>query len=214
MDRKELVNILISALIIVISTIILAGPTYLIRQNHTNTYAAIPEVVNALNTEPSTAIVLGGGVSKTGPRPTLAKRLDAAQRLYEADVVDTILLTGDNQSADYNEPQKMLDYLEDKGIPSNVMTMDPAGLSTYQSCERAAKVYGVDEAVIVSQAGHLDRAIYLCNHFGIHAIGYPAVTEDPFTIQLIREPFSNIKAVFNVWIMGERTLVDEPKPLR
>lgn len=190
---------------------VLVAPTIVIRRNHQYSPKSPSAVASVLSKEPRIAIVFGSGVTKEGPRPTLTKRLDAAYGLYESGSVDHILLSGDNRAKDYDEPGAMYTYLLNKGVSEQDMTKDPAGLSSFQTCNRAVKVYNVSEAVLVSQAGHLDRAIFLCRNLGMNAFGYAAVTEDPVSFQLIREPFSNIKAFIDIVGPGEKTLLS-PQP--
>ena len=101
----------------------------------------------------------------------------------------------------------MENYLLSAGVPSEILTKDSAGFSTYESCERASKVFNVSRAVAVTQSGHLDRAIYLCRSFGIETYGFAAERAGRFARygQIVREVGSNIKAVFNVYVIGEET---------
>ena len=189
------------------------APTYIVRKYHQFTYASSQAITVQLKKDPKVAIVLGGGITPEGkPRPTLANRLDAAKNLYDQGVVSQIIVSGDNRVKSYNEPLAMYNYLIENGVAATSLTLDRGGNSTYETCERAVKVFNVSEAVLVSQPGHLDRAVYLCRSFGMKAVGYAASyegTEEPY--QMAREIFSNIKAVLNVNLIGERTNL-EPQP--
>lgn len=193
----------------------LIAPSFIIRENHQYSYTDVDQVSRTLSVEPRVVMVLGGGITRdTQPRPTLQARLDAAHELWEQGAVSHFLLTGDNKNKDHNEPRAMYNYLSAKGVPDPDMTLDPAGLSTYESCERAAKVYSLKEVVITTQTGHLDRAIYLCRSFGIESYGFAAHDEHPISYQLVRETLSNTKAVFNVWAIGESTKLDDNHPIQ
>jgi vancomycin permeability regulator SanA len=50
-------------------------------------------------------------------------------------------------------------------------------LRTYDSCWRAAKSYGISSAILVTQAYHLPRALYLCNSLGVDSVGLKAGRE-------------------------------------
>ena len=52
--------------------------------------------------------------------------------------------------------------------------LDYAGRRTYDTCYRAKAIFGVNEAILVTQAFHLPRAIYLCNHLGVDSVGVDA----------------------------------------
>jgi SanA protein len=100
--------------------------------------------------------------------------METAIGLYEAGRVNKLLLTGDNRTADYNEPAKMAEYALARGVPRADLVLDYAGRRTYDSCYRAKVIFGVEEAVLVTQAFHLPRALYTCNRLGIDAIGVVA----------------------------------------
>lgn len=116
-------------------------------------------------------IVLGAGVRGETPSPILEDRLDTAIQLYESGVSDKLLMTGDHHRKGYNEVQVMKDYAISKGVPSEDIFMDHAGLSTYESMKRANKIFLVEKAVVVTQKYHLYRSLYLSNSTGIESVG-------------------------------------------
>ncbi|RYZ25973.1 MAG: hypothetical protein EOP01_09620, partial [Propionibacteriaceae bacterium] len=60
------------------------------------------------------ALVLGAQVYPSGtPSPFLAGRLDLAKRLFDAGLVEVLLVSGDNGAREYNEPDAMRRYLVD-----------------------------------------------------------------------------------------------------
>lgn len=117
------------------------------------------------------AVVFGAGLWNGEPSPYLAHRLDAAAELYETGKVRVILVTGDNSRKDYDEPGAMRRYLKREGVPGARVVLDYAGFDTWDSCTRAKRVFGVDRAVLVSQAFHIRRALALCSAAGIDAYG-------------------------------------------
>lgn len=161
------------------------------------------------------ALVLGGGIGHD-QRPTdvVMSRLDAAVELYHAGTIDTFLVSGDNRFVNYNEPQVMQDYLiAAHQIPLESIQQDNAGRSTYESCERAHRIFRLESVVVVSQKSHLPRALYLCRSFGIDAYGYASTNSHTRLSQTARELVANIKAVYNVYIRGEKTILGDPIPL-
>ncbi|POX39510.1 hypothetical protein C3486_17830 [Streptomyces sp. Ru73] len=120
------------------------------------------------------AVVFGAGLWDGEPSPYLAHRLDAAAGLYDAGRVRAILVTGDNSTRDYDEPDAMRRYLTARGVPARRIVSDYAGFDTWDSCSRARRVFGVDRAVLVSQGFHLRRALALCGAAGITAYGVGA----------------------------------------
>jgi len=122
------------------------------------------------------AIVFGAGLRRDGsPMDVLKDRLDTAADLYEQGIVEKILVSGDNSTHDYNEPDSMYKYLTGiVGIPEDKVVRDYAGRRTYDTCARAGEVWGIEEAVLITQGYHLPRAIFTCNALGIDSVGYSA----------------------------------------
>ena len=60
------------------------------------------------------------------------------------------------------------------GVPDEDLVLDYAGRRTYDSCYRAREIFGVNRAILVTQAFHLERALYLCDAFGIDSVGVVA----------------------------------------
>ncbi|WP_250007771.1 vancomycin high temperature exclusion protein [Actinoplanes sp. M2I2] len=133
------------------------------------------------------ALVLGAEVYADGaPSPFLAARLDIAKRLLDAGKVRAILVSGDHGRWEYDEPGSMEVYLVAHGVPASRIAIDYAGFDTYDSCARAGRVFGVREAIVVTQTYHLDRAVALCRSLGVEATG---VGDD--TVKMYREPWRN-----------------------
>lgn len=167
------------------------------------------------------ALVLGARVAADGtPSPFLAARLDVAKRLYDSGKVRAILVSGDNRRWDYNEPASMQVYLVARGVPAAQVPIDYAGFDTYDSCARAKRVFGVTEAIVVTQSYHLDRAVALCRDQGIDATGVGddsvRVFEDRWRYAIVRERLAALKAAYDVisrrdpvFLGREETTVDE-----
>lgn len=117
------------------------------------------------------AVVFGAGLWDGEPSPYLAHRLDAAARLYDEGRVEVVLVTGDNSREDYDEPDAMRAYLTRHGVPDARIVSDYAGFDTWDSCVRAKKIFGVDEAVLISQDFHIRRAVALCEAAGVESYG-------------------------------------------
>ncbi|MCC7075788.1 MAG: YdcF family protein [Acidimicrobiia bacterium] len=125
----------------------------------------------------STAIVLGAGLRPGNrPSPYLERRLDAAAHLYREGKVERILVSGDTSDF-HDEAGVMRRHLIEKGVPAHDIVLDSAGRDTYDSCWRARHVYGVEEAVVVTQEYHLPRAVYTCREVGIDTVGVGASGE-------------------------------------
>ncbi|MEU7716686.1 SanA/YdcF family protein [Streptomyces tibetensis] len=117
------------------------------------------------------AVVFGAGLWEGEPSPYLAHRLDAAAKLYREGRVEVVLVTGDNSREDYDEPDAMRAYLTRHGVPDGRIVSDYAGFDTWDSCVRAKKIFGVDQAVLISQGFHIRRAVALCEAAGVSSYG-------------------------------------------
>jgi SanA protein len=120
------------------------------------------------------AIVFGAGIRGDRPTPVLADRVAASVELYKAGKVRKIIMTGDNRFVDYNEPGAMIAYAQELGVPSEDLIPDYAGRRTYDSCYRAREVFGVSQAVLVTQAFHMDRTLFIGDSLGMDVVGYAA----------------------------------------
>src|SRR4030066_24790 len=58
-------------------------------------------------------------------------------------------------------------------VPSRpvAIVLDYAGRRTYDTCFRAHAIFGIRQAILVTQSFHLPRALYTCNALGLEAIG-------------------------------------------
>ena len=164
------------------------------------------------------AIVFGAGLQRDGtPSPVLKDRVSAAVQLYELGKVERILMSGDNRFEDYNEPAAMKAYAVSLGVPEEAVVLDYAGRRTYDTCFRASEIFGLDEALLVTQRFHLPRAIFTCSGFGINVYGVIADLRDYHTHSLrywnIREIPATLVAVWQVWVSKPLPVLGEPEPI-
>ena len=101
-------------------------------------------------------------------------RIDACVELYRAGKVSKFLLSGDNSSKNYDEPQYMKNALMEHGIPESDIVLDYAGFRTLDSVVRCKEIFGQESITIVSQGFHNARAVCLASWYGIDAIGFDA----------------------------------------
>lgn len=121
------------------------------------------------------AIVFGAGLTRDGgPTAVLQDRVATASELYFAGKVEKILMSGDNRFVDYNEPGAMRAYALELGVPDEDIVLDYAGRRTYDTCYRAREIFGVEQAILVTQRFHLPRALIICNGLGLDGIGVSA----------------------------------------
>lgn len=120
-------------------------------------------------------IVLGCLVRPDGsPSGMLDDRLTAAVELWEMGVSDTLVMSGDHGTKEYDEVNAMRSFAVEKGVPIERIFMDHAGFCTYDSIYRLKEIFGAKKAVIVTQSYHLHRALYIAESFGLEAYGVSA----------------------------------------
>ena len=127
-------------------------------------------------------------------------RIDAAIKLYNADKIDYIIVSGDNGRKEYDEPTQFKNDLIFLGIPENRIHLDYAGFRTLDSVVRAKEIFGQTSITIISQEFHNQRAIFLAENHGIKAIGYNAknVTLYNGFKTKVREYLAKTKAVIDI----------------
>lgn len=157
-------------------------------------YSAVADAPHA-----QAAIVLGASVYSNGTlSPVLRERVDKAIELYRAGTVAKILMTGDNSTLAHNEVEPVRKYLLAAGIPAEDIFLDHAGFDTYSSMYRARDVFGVTSAVVVTQAFHLPRAVYIARKLGLEAYGVEAGESGVSPYNYAREAPATIKAELDV----------------
>lgn len=142
-------------------------------------------------------LVLGASVRADGtPSRVLRDRLAAA--LEVAGDSHAILLTGDGLSA--QEIAGMRNWLTERGVARDRLLEDPAGLRTWDSMRRAKDVFAIDDVIVVTNAFHLARAVYLARAAGLRAVGVaaPAQKRPPHWKNHVRESVARVRSVVDV----------------
>ena len=144
-------------------------------------------------------LVLGALVRADGSlSDALSDRVETAVELYRQGLSDVILLSGDGVSENYNEPEAMKQVCLDRGIPETALVLDPQGLSTYESMERASDVYGFRSVIIVTQKYHQYRSVCFAEHVGMDATGVCCDRHVLKSRNYIREIPARVAAVFRM----------------
>lgn len=164
------------------------------------------------------AIVFGAQVRRDGtPSAVLRDRVQTAVALYQSGKVEKLLMSGDNRFADYNEPESMRQYALSLGMPDADIVLDYAGRRTYDTCYRAKEIFGVDSAVLVTQGFHMPRSLFLCNTFGIDAVGVESENyyylKRSRLIWNTRELFATVQSVLDVYLLQPLPVLGEPEPI-
>jgi len=164
------------------------------------------------------AIVFGAGLQRDGtPSPILRDRVETAVTLLREKKVEKILFSGDNRFENYSEPGAMQAYALQLGAPLQDIVLDYAGRRTYDTCYRAKFIFKVEEAILVTQEFHLPRALFLCNHFKINAVGVNAdirnYSKRSVQVWTLREIFATTTAVWDLFIRKPIPVLGEELPI-
>lgn len=152
------------------------------------------------------AIVFGAGIGGGGTlSPMLSDRVQAAVDLYHAGKARKLLMSGDNSSVSHDEVSPMRRFAMARGVPARDIQLDYAGFSTYDSCYRARVIFGITQAVLVTQRFHLPRALYTCLQLGVDAVGlgtrdWGVYSDGLMSFYSLRESLATIKALVEIHI--------------
>jgi len=164
------------------------------------------------------AIVFGAGLLRDGSAgPVLRDRVETAAQLYHQGKADKLLMSGDNRFVAYNEPEAMRQHALALGVPDEDIVLDYAGRRTYDTCYRAAAIFEVDTAIVVTQRFHLPRALFLCNALGVQADGVEANNTYFRKVSRLywnlRELFATAQAVWDVFVTKPLPVLGNPEPI-
>jgi SanA protein len=165
-----------------------------------------------------TAIVFGAGLYRDGsPSAVLRDRVQTAVELYKAGKVEKLLMSGDNSTLNYNEPGAMKKYAMQFGVPENAIVQDFAGRRTYDTCYRAKAIFGINEAILVTQDYHLPRAMYICKILGLNTIGVSADRRNyrlgTYIYWRLREIPATFTAFIDLFIRKPQPILGNPEPI-
>jgi SanA protein len=169
--------------------------------NITAIWASRGRVFDDVSKVPATKVGLVFGTSdRVNGRENLyfRYRIEAATALWNAGKIKTILVSGDNRSHRYNEPEKMRRALVKQGIPDDRIAPDYAGFRTLDSVVRAKRVFGADSLLFISQRFQNERAIYLAKANGIDAYGFEA--RDVQTQAGLKTKIREVGARVKMWL--------------
>jgi SanA protein len=164
------------------------------------------------------AIVFGAGLYRDGSAgPVLRDRIQTAVKLYQTSKAEKLLMSGDNRFVNYNEPEAMRQYALDLGVPDEDIVLDYAGRRTYDTCYRAGAIFEVKSAILVTQAFHLPRALFLCNSLGVESTGVDA--DNTYFLKRsriywnLREVFATFQSLLDVYLLKPLPVLGNPEPI-
>ncbi len=132
-----------------------------------------PQIHSTIADVPLTqqAIVFGAAVIDENKLTDVTReRIEAAALLYWQGRVRYLFISGDNRYD--KQAEAMGKYAIARGVPESHVTIDPIGIDTHDSCRHFVGIQ--EQAVLVTQAFHLPRAMLMCERNGIEITGLAA----------------------------------------
>lgn len=157
-------------------------------------------------------IVLGAQIRGERITKSLKKRLDEAYEYYmdNRDIV-IIVSGGQGDGEDTSEAFAMKRYLEEKGVPSDIIIMEDRSTTTNENLTYSYEIIkgrGDDDAniLICSNNFHIFRAVRLAEHIGMKNVeGLPA---DSDNILLASYMVRDSLAIFKEFLLGNIGISD------
>jgi uncharacterized SAM-binding protein YcdF (DUF218 family) len=152
-------------------------------------------------------VVLGAAQYGGRPSPALERRLLAALALYQKGLAPRIAVAGGKAAGDtLSEGEAGCRYLMARGVPREALLCETRSQSTYQNL-LFLRPHLEGRVLLVTDAPHLPRALFLARLLGLEAEGYPVPGRYPPQYWL-RE------SLYRLWLyLGLRPLAQE-RPLR
>ena len=140
--------------------------------------AWIVYVGNRDQARPADAIVvLGAAAYDTRPSPVFTERIRHGIALYERGFAGTLVFTGGyGDGARFSESQVARTYALRAGVPEDAILIETLSRTTWQNLARSRDLlsdHGLQRVIVVSDPLHMARALRLCRHLGIEAVGSP-----------------------------------------
>lgn len=151
-------------------------------------------------------VVLGAAQYGGRPSPALERRLLAALALYQKGLAPHIAVAGGKAAGDtLSEGEAGCRYLMARGVPREALLCETRSQSTYQNL-LFLRPHLEGRVLLVTDAPHLPRALFLARLLGLEAEGYPVPGRYPPQYWL-RE------SLYRLWLyLGLRPLAQE-RPL-
>ncbi|WP_080928023.1 SanA/YdcF family protein [Vibrio nigripulchritudo] len=140
-------------------------------------------------------------------------RISTAIQLFQDNKVTSYLLSGDNAHRSYNEPWTMKRDLLKAGVPEDAIYLDYAGFRTLDSVVRAKEIFEADDFIIITQAFHCERALYIADYHDIDAVclAVPGPEGTSGWFVRLREVLARANALVDLYIIDKQPKFLGPK---
>jgi len=125
-------------------------------------------------------VVLGAAQYGGRPSPALERRLQAALSLYQKGLAPKVAVAGGKAKGDrYSEGEVGCRYLRQRGVPAKALLCEGQSQNTYENL-LFLKPHLSGRILLVTDAPHLPRALFLARLLGLKAEGHPV--EGPYPL--------------------------------
>lgn len=143
----------------------------------------VKEETAAEPTDADCIIVLGARVMPSGQLSTaLLRRVEKALSLYKQGLAESIIVCGAQGSDEPTaEATAMKMWLTEHGVPETAVFAEAASTSTEENLRNAKAIMseqGYADAIVVTNAYHLTRAMWIARDEGLAAQGAGAANND------------------------------------
>ena len=169
--------------------------------------------------EKYTVIVPGAKVYSDNVSLVVRDRIDAAANCLVLNKAERVLMSGDHGQKSYDEVNQMCKYMQRVyGTDGELIFMDHAGFSTYETMYRARDIFCVDNGIVVTQKFHTVRSVYIARKLGMDVVAYEVPELNPFSSSIhaswnIREYFARVKSFFLVLFRVKPTYLGDKIPI-
>jgi len=120
-------------------------------------------------------VVPGASVYRSGKlSPVLEKRMLAAIQVLQLRPSARLLVSGHTIPGGYSETRAMAEFARKRGINTARIVEDASGRSTYVTLLHCRREFGLKRVLLVTQAYHLPRALYIGSRLGLDIRGLAA----------------------------------------
>ena len=166
-----------------------------------------------------TVIIPGAKVYSNNVSHVVRDRIDGAVNCIKSDKAQKILISGDHGRQNYDEVNQIRKYTQNiYNVSGEIIFMDHAGFSTYETMYRARDIFCVKDAVIVTQKFHTVRSVYIGRKLGLDVVAYEAPELVQYSKSLhmswnLRECLARVKSFFLVMFKVKPTYLGEKIPI-
>lgn len=122
------------------------------------------------------AIVMGAGNYEPDQWINYAfnSRMNAAYQLFKSGKAGKIIVSGLEMPGVFSEPMEMKQVLMEMGVPDSAIITDNQGVRTWASMQRVKDHFKINNIIVISQQGQLERALFIASCLDIDAVGFTA----------------------------------------